>query len=374
MSTKHSKFIPLFKVFMSKAVDGPLLKTLHSGWIGQCSKVDEFEEALSKKLNNPNCLTLAAGTHGLHLALRLLDIGPGDEVISTPLTCFATNVPVLYTGADIVWADVQKHSINIDPDSVRERITKKTKAIICVHWGGYPSDLKELHEIAVQHNIAVIEDAAHAYGSTYRDSVIGDCKYSDFAMISFQAIKTLTTVDGGLLTTRSRDHYKRGKLLRWYGMDREGPRKEMRCIDDVPDYGYKYHMNDVCATIGLVNMREVEKNIKIAQSNAEYYKKALKDVDGITLIQTSTDRTSSCWLFTMLVEDRDNFCRLMGEKGIHVSRVHERNDKYSCVSQFRRNDLHNLEEVMPKYICIPVGWWVTKEDREYIVDSIKQGW
>jgi len=367
--------IPLFKVFMSSKVDEPLLKTIHSGWIGQCSNVDAFEAALSKKLNNPFCLSLSAGTHGLHIALELLNISNGDEVISTPLTCTATNWPILYTGANIVWADIQRDSLNIDPVSIESRITGKTKAIVCVHWGGYPCDMKEIQVIAKKYNLFIIEDAAHAYGSTYIDTVIGDCAYSDFAMISFQAIKALTCIDGGVLTTNFENYYKEGKLLRWYGIDRESPRKDMRCEEDVHRWGYKYHMNDVCATVGLANMEDVDTNIEIARSNAAYYRDNLKDVGGVHLVQTKTDRKSAHWLFTILVEDRAGFCRLMGEKGIHVSRVHERNDKHTCVKHLVDDySFPNLETIMPYYICIPVGWWVNKEDREYVVESIKQGW
>jgi len=365
--------IPLFKVYMNPNVDKSLLETIHSGWIGQGPKVKEFEEMLSKAFKNDLCLSLSAGTHGLHLALRLLEIGPGDNVITTPLTCTASNWPILMQGASPLWADIKEQDLNIDPQSIADKINHKTKAVLVVHWGGYPCDMKEIYSLCSDKQIPIIEDAAHALGSTYKDSILGDCSYSNFVMMSFQAIKHLTCIDGGVLFCADKQHYALGKLLRWYGIDREGTRIDLRCEEDISDFGYKYHMNDVNAVIGMANFKGAQENVLVTRLNAAYYLESLKNVSGVTLIQSKKDRISSHWLFTIYVEDRTGFARKMGEKGIMVSRVHERNDKHSCVGEFCRS-LPVLEKVIHKMICIPVGFWVEKEDREYIVDSIKEGW
>lgn len=371
--------IPMFKVAMDSSVDEELLKILHSGFIGQGIKVEEFEKCLKRKFNNENVITVSAGTHGLSLALRLANIhGIGHSVISSPLTCTATNMPILQQGANIIWADV-KDDFNIDPESIREAIKNNNgkgsdvKAVMVIHWGGYPCDMADIHEIAQEYNIKVIEDCAHAYGSKYKGTDIGSCIYSDYAMFSFQAIKHLTCGDGGALCCKEEEDYKRGKLLRWYGIDRESPRKDMRCEDDILEWGYKYHMNDLSATIGMNNMSLAHDNIKKARENANYYESELCDFDGIKLTQLADDRRSSYWLFTMMVDDRTSFAHMMGSKGIAVSRVHERNDKHTCFRPYISN-LPNLERVIKKMICIPVGFWVTPEDREYIVDCIKEGW
>lgn len=362
--------IPMFKVGMSNDIDDSLLKVIHSGWIGQGSKVKDFEKELSKVFNNDKVLTISAGTHGLSLALRLAGVGVGDEVISTPLTCTASNMPILQAGAKIVWADV-KRDLNINPESIKECITEKTKAIIVVHWGGYPCDMKEIYKIA--NGIPVIEDCAHVFNATYKNSKIGDNTYSDFSMFSFQAIKHLTCVDGGALCCRDKQSYDKGKLLRWYGIDRESIRTDFRCEEDIQEWGYKFHMNDVCATIGLSNIAVAYENSKKAQNNARHYETELIPFNGIEIPQIADDRESAYWLFTMLVENRSDFTHMMGSKGIAVSRVHERNDKHTCFKESIK-DLPVLESIINKMICIPVGWWVTKEDREYIIDCIKQGW
>jgi len=365
--------IPLFKVYMNNEV-GPLVNSvLYSGWIGQGPKVEEFEKKLGDEFENEKVLSLSAGTHGLSLALRLAGVGPGDEVITTPLTCTATNVPILMQGAKIVWADIKPNDLNIDYRSIKSSINGNTKAIMVVHWGGYPCDMKEIYEIAQKANIKVIEDGAHAFGSIYKGSVIGSCAYSDYSMMSFQAIKHLTTVDGGALFLKHIKDYERAKLLRWYGIDRESPRKDMRCEEDISEWGYKYHMNDVCATVGLANFDAAVENVMAARGNARYYNQELTGESGVEVIQTKQDRLSSYWIYTLLVEDRTSFAHMMGTRGISVSRVHERNDKHTFTKEYRKN-LPGLESVIDKMICIPVGWWVTKEDREYIVDTIKGGW
>jgi len=364
------KNIPMFRVAMNENIDEELLKVIHSGWIGQGSKVNDFEEKLSKVFDNNRVLTLSAGTHGISLALRLAGVSEGDEVITTPLTCTATNMPILHTGAKIVWADV-KRDFNIDPKSIKDCLTDKTKAIVVVHWGGYPCDMDEISKIAG--DIPIIEDCAHAYGSLYKNHTIGDCNYSDYAMFSFQAIKHLTSIDGGALCCSDKQSYDKGKLLRWYGIDRESIRTDFRCEENILDGGYKFHMNDVNATVGMNNMQLAKDNIIKAVDNAKYFEKELSGINGIELPQMQTDKLSSYWLFTMLVENRSDFTHLMGSKGIAVSRVHERNDKHTCFKEFRK-DLPVLETIIDKMICIPVGWWVSKEDREYIVDCIKEGW
>lgn len=366
------KNIPLFKVAMSKYIDDELLNVIHSGWIGQGPKVEEFESKIADKFNNKNVVTLSSGTHGLTLALKIAGVKNHHSVICSSLSCGATCMPIMNMGADIIWADTGR-DINATVDSIKNSIEENTKAIVIVHWGGYSCSMEPIYNIARENNIILIEDAAHCYGSTYKDSIIGDCKYSDFCMISLQAIKNLTAGDGGLLFTKSKDDYEKAKLLRWFGISRENTLKDMRCVNDIEDAGFKFHMNDINATIGLGNMELAEKNVKIAQENANYYNDELSKVDGIEITQIESDRTSTYWIYTILVNDRTSFASMMGERGIHVSRVHERLDKYTFTKKFKKS-LPILDSIYNKYIAIPVGWWVTPEDREYIVENIRQGW
>jgi dTDP-4-amino-4,6-dideoxygalactose transaminase len=370
--------IPLFKVFVNPNVKEKIYSTLMSGWTGEGPRVIEFENKLSEITKNKNVSALSAGTHGLTLAIRIIDekrkILRGGSIITSALTCFATSTPILENGADIIWADINKDDLNISPESIKEKIRDDTKAIIVIHWGGNPCRMNEIYEISKETGIPVIEDGAHAFGSFYVGHPIGECSHSDFCMISFQAIKSLNCGgDGGALFYRNKEDCEEGKLLRWFYIDRNSNRKDLRCEEDILRFGYKMQMNDVTATIGLSNLETVWANIKIAQDNADFYRKNLNNISGITLLYESKENISSRWIFTILVDDLPGFARKMGEKGIMVSQVHARNDKHACVKKFRTY-LPNLESIIHKHVSIPVGWWVTAEDREYILSSIQSGW
>jgi dTDP-4-amino-4,6-dideoxygalactose transaminase len=338
-----------------------------SGYIGQGPRVDAFEKALAPWVGNQNVLTLNSGTSALMLALRLSNVGHGDEVISTAMTCTATNVPIMAMGAKIVWADINPNDANIDPLDVERKITEKTKAIIAVHWGGYPCDMDELNRIGRKYNIKVIEDAAHAFGASYRGRAVGSI--SDFTCFSFQAIKHMTTVDGGALVCRDTEDYRRGKLLRWYGIDREGERKDFRCEEDVVEYGYKFHMNDVNAVIGLEQLNHVGEIIQKHRDNAAYYRQRFQGLSNLKLLDYKEDRVSSYWLFTVRVSQRLTFMQRMKEAGIVVSQVHARNDSHTMFKEFRRV-LPGVDEFVEDQVSIPVGWWLTEEQREHIVDTV----
>ena len=397
MKVKES-IIPLFKVFMANETSEEVSKVLMSGFIGQGPKVEDFESLLKGYFNNSNVVTTNAATSAEHIALHMLKrpeknvkgyhgvafvenqwdgIGPEDEVLTTPLTCTATNWPILANGMKLKWVDVDPNTCNMDLDDLERKISPTTKVIMVVHWGGYPVDLdrlKEIQEKAYQlygFRPAVIEDCAHAFGSTYKGSKIGN--HGNICTFSFQAIKHLTTGDGGCAIFPYENQVKRAKLLRWYGIDREDNRKDFRCESDISEYGFKFHMNDINATIGINNLPGVKLNINTTIDNANFYNQELIDVPGVTLLENKSDRQSSYWIYTMKVERQQDFMNKMKECSIMVSRVHERNDIHSCMSEFK-TDLPNLDKLVKEMICIPVGWWVTPEDRQYIVDCIKDGW
>lgn len=361
------KEIPLFKVHMPEGVLEALRATLFSGYVGQGQRVKEFERALQPWFGNPRVLTVNSCTSALQLALRLAGVGPGDEVISTPVTCAATNLPILALGGKVVWADVDPATGNIAPRDVERRITPKTRAILAVHWGGTPCDLEELNAIGRRRRLKVIEDAAHAFGATYRGLPIGS--HSDFVCFSFQAIKHLTTVDGGALTCRDPESYRRGKLLRWYGLDREREGASPMCDVDIEEYGYKFHMNDVNATIGLEQLKHVAGVLRRHRENASYYRSRFSGLPGLTLLECRPDRESSSWLFTLRVRERPRFVEGMRDAGVVVSQVHARNDAYA-IFRGSRSALPGVDLFCAEQVSIPVGWWVTEGDREHIADTV----
>lgn len=385
INSMDNKKIQLFKVFMSDEAVERASKVLKSGFIGQGPVVEEFEAYLKQRFNQDYVLTLNSGTSVLHLCLHLLKkkildwpgIEEGDEILATPLTCTASNWPALANGMKIKWVDIDPKTLNMDLDDLQRKITLKTKVIMLVHWGGYPNDLDKIKEIQKKAKgvngfaPAVIEDGAHSFGSNYKGKPIGS--HGNLTMYSLQAIKHVTSVDGGLLISPHKELYQRGKLLRWYGIDRESDRKDFRCEADILEWGFKFHMNDVCAAIGLENMKMSEKIINRHKENGKYYDMMLKGIPGLSLLERSRDMDSSYWIYSILVENRNDFHNAMKSRGVMCSQVHERNDKHTCVRQFKTL-LPSTDIIVPKLSAIPVGWWVSDEDRDYIVDCIKKGW
>ncbi|WP_020471390.1 DegT/DnrJ/EryC1/StrS family aminotransferase [Zavarzinella formosa] len=368
--------IPLLKVFMSNEAPEAAAQVLTSGYIGQGPMVEEFETLLRSHFTSDYVATVNSGTSALHLALRLIADMPGDEVLTTPLTCTATNWPILANNMRIKWVDVDPQSCNMDIEDLRKKISHRTKAVMVVHWGGQPIDLDLLRKTVLEFSnpnqpIPVIEDCAHAFGSYYKGRPVGS--HGNYACFSFQAIKLVTTVDGGAIITPTMETYKRAKLLRWYGIDREVPLLDMRCELDVPEWGYKFHMNDVAAAIGKCNVKHWRRLAAIQYENSGYYDEVLVNVPGLTLLSRNPDYKSSCWLYTLRAKNRDGLMRRLRENGIMSSRVHERNDKHTCVRQFQEY-LPQLDALVSDMLCIPVGWWVTHEDRELIARTIMQGW
>ena len=377
--------IPLFKVFMSDTAGEEVAKILNSGYIGQGPKVDEFENKLMDFFGRDYVLTLNSGTSSLHLGLRLLKnktqtwpgLEDGDEVLATSLTCTASNFPILSNNLNIKWVDIDPGTLNMDLDDLARKITPKTKVIMLVHWGGYPNDLDRIKQIQDKcfemygFRPAVIEDGAHSFGSKYKGKYLGN--HGNIVMYSFQAIKHITSIDGGLLILPHKELYNRGKLLRWYGIDRDSNRKDFRCEADIEEWGYKFHMNDVCATVGMENLKHVNDIVGRHQSNAKFYDENLQNINGLTTLTRHEGFESASWIYSMLVDDRDGFYKWMKECKIVASQVHERNDKHTCVLDYK-TQLPQLDRTIGKVVSIPVGWWVNDEDREYIVDCIKKGW
>lgn len=393
------KNIPLFKVFMAPTAAEKVSDVLNCGFIGQGPKVEEFESKLSNTfgVDKSNLITFNSATSAEHLVYHMLKkprqftinreygqdiinwpgINSDDEVLTTPLTCTATNWPILANGLKLRWVDVDPTTLNMSLEDLKTKLSEKTKIVTVVHWGGYPVDMVELiriqNEFQRQYGFKfmIVEDSAHAIGSELDGKKIGT--FDTISTFSLQAIKHITSVDGGFWISPYNELNKNAKLQRWYGIDREGPRTDFRCENDIEEWGFKFHMNDVSATVGIENLGHMQSIINKHRSNGKFYHESLQNVPGLTLLENSPRKNSSYWLFTMRVENRDAFMRHMSECGITTSRVHERNDKHTCVREFVES-LPNVDKVTQDMICIPVGWWVTEEDRQYIVDCIKQGW
>jgi dTDP-4-amino-4,6-dideoxygalactose transaminase len=344
-----------------------LEKILYSGYIAEGEAVKEFEMGFGEYIGNYRMLSMNSGTAALHVALILAGVKPGDEVISTVITAEPTNVAILQAGAKLVWADVDYDTGVLSVEDIERKITPRTKAIMVVHYAGIPADIFALQALSVKYNIPVIEDAAHALGAKFNGRFIGT--HSPFVIYSLQAIKHLTTVDGGMLALADDKSFREGRLIRWFGIDKNIPRMD----NDISLLGYKYHMNNVNATIGLIQLKYIDKIIGAYKSNGQYFDEALKGISGIDLCNYYPGSEPSYWLYTMKVENRDSFIKLLEEHKIMASTLHLRNDKHSIFKKFAA-ELPNVDSFYSKMIHIPCGWWVDHEKREYIASVIKKGW
>jgi perosamine synthetase len=361
--------IPLFKVFLSPedALMPRLRDVLYGGQISEGEPVYEFERRFSSFVGLPHVLSFYSGTAALHVALILAGVKPGDEVISTPMTAEPTNMAICHAGGKIVWADVDPTNGNVSADSVAERITQQTRAIMVVHYGGIPAPMERIRKIAEKARVPVIEDAAHALGARYNHFPIGN--FSEYTMFSLQAIKHLTTIDGGMLACKDPNDLPKGRALRWFGIDRKASRTEV----NVSRVGYKYHMNNVNATIGLVQLDHIVPIIERHIDNGRYFDMALREIPGMELCRWDEKAEPSYWFYTVLADRRDDLARYLTEHGIGNSQAHKRNDLHSVFVSSRR-ELPGLDSFYSRMLHIPCGWWVNDEDREHIANIIKIGW
>ncbi len=345
--------IHLFQVHMSSQVSGMLADTIHSGYVGQGPRVEEFEKKLHDEWGSISVpLSTSSCTHALDLAYHLCGITHGSEVISTPMTCSATNIPLVTRGAKIVWADVDPVTGLISPDDVEKKITERTKAIVAVDWAGRPCDYKHLRSFGVP----VIQDAAHRLGLSKW--------HGDYVCWSFQAIKFLSTGDGGALLVPSAQR-DRAELLRWYGLDRKTS-ASFRCEQNIKEAGYKYHMNDIAATIGLGNFDEAHENCYRNMANARMYAESFGD---LTMTIPPIDEYCSFWLYSMITSRRDELKSYLKDLGIESGSVHRRCDKHDVMAGDSR--LVGVDGFDGEQLCIPVGWWLTDSDLKYIVHSVR---
>jgi len=354
--------IPLFKVNVAKNIHLALETVFESGYIGQGPMVEKFEDSLQEVLKtNTRPVTVNSCTSAIDLALELIGVGLDDEVIATPQTCFASNIGPIHRKAKIRWADINPITGLIDPVSVKNLITNKTKAIIAVNWAGKFCDYKSLKS----YGIPVVEDAAHTWDCFLENKP----ERGHYICYSFQAIKFLTCGDGGILICPENKDTE-ARILRWYGLDRTKG-ESFRCTQNILKAGFKYHMNDISAKIGLENIKQAHDSVLQSRENSQYF---INNVKNENLILPEWDDTCSYWLFSMhaKVPNKENFTKYLEKNGIASSPVHYRNDLYDSTIQFKENDLPGVSSFTDTQICIPNGFWLTDQDRNHIVKVLNE--
>lgn len=369
--------IPLFKVFMSDEAISNVNEVLRSGYITQGPKSDLLESELQKFFSHPYVATVNSGTSALQLALycakHYWKLDPAKtQVISTPLTCAASNMAIVQEGFSIKWVDVEKDGYNVSIEDINRKLDETTRILMIVHWGGIPVDLNWIDDLKDEYrreygqDLIVIEDCAHAWGARHEGNMLGT---KNIGCYSCQAIKTLTTGDGGVVLSPNAAFNKLVRKCRWFGLDRDN-KQDFRSGQDIEIPGYKFHMNDIAASLGLGNLWSVKTLVELAQMVAHNYSNSIKN-PAIQIIHSPTYSNPSYWLYTILVENRERFIKYMEEHGIQAHFVHSRNDKLSCFKQYQTS-LPNLDQVSDKICCIPCGWWITEKDMKHIIKAVNE--
>lgn len=351
--------IPLYKPFIPPDLFVILQEVIDSGYIAMGDYVEKFEQRFGDFIDYPPVVATNSCTSALQIALRLADVGPGCEVISTPVTAAPTNVAIYNTGARIVWADVNPHTGNIDWDDAIGKITPFTEAIVFVDYMGRPAHDYKMYNIPPC--VWLIEDAAHALGASWDGRMVGSLV--DMTVFSFQAIKHLTTGDGGMLAVSS--GLDRARRLRWFGLDREAGQME----SDIVEAGWKANMNNLSAAMGILGLRYLPDNLARCRENYDYYQMEMGPSWDYEYDYNDHWETESPWTYTLLCNDREKVEKRLTAAGIGHSRGHRRNDEYAIFAE-SRVDLPGVDEYTSKCLHIPCGWWVTDEDRERIVNVI----
>ena len=380
--------IPYGRQFIDEEDIQEVIKTLKSDFITQGPKIKEFESALCEYTGAKYAVVVSSGTAGLHLACLAIGIQKEDEVITSPITFVASANCVLYCGGKPVFADIQEDTVNIDPEEIKNKITKKTKAIIPVHFAGHPCDLEEIYAIAKKHNLMIIEDACHALGAEYKNSKIGSCKYSDLAVFSFHPVKSITTGEGGAVLTNNKKLYEKLFMLRNHGITKD-PTKftinyQPSTINDygswyyeMQELGFNYRITDFQCALGLSQLKKLNKFIQRRREIVEIYNKELSKIEEIILPKERPYVKSSWHIYYIRLKNfqrRKEVFERLRKKGIgvqvHYIPVHFQ-PYYRDNFNYKEGDFPKAENYYKSAITIPLFLNLGKNEIEYIIEKIK---
>jgi len=370
--------IPVFKPSYGKEEFAAVKEVMKSGWVGLGPKTQEFEEAFAKYIGVKFAVALNSCTAALHLALKVMEV-EGSEVLTTPITFVSTNHAILYNNAKPIFCDVEPDTLNISFKEIEKNITPNTKAIITVHYGGHPCDMSPIRKLAKDRNVKIIEDAAHACGGEYKNRKVG--ALGDIACFSFHAVKNLATGEGGMITTNDKRIYERLKKLRWLGItkgtwDREASEKhsgikKYSWYYDVEEVGFKCHLNDIPAAIGIVQLKKLDKMNDKRRKLSFRYNELLKGADDIETPVVKDYAKSAHHNYVIKTEKRDGLNAYLQEKGISTGVHYIPNHHYRMYKNCKA-DCPVVEKVWKKLLTLPLYPDLALKEQDAIAKHIKE--
>ena len=379
---RRKKALPFYRPSFGRKEELEIIDTLRSGWVGRGPKTEAFEEDFKRYVQSRYALGVNSCTAGLDLSLMAIGIGKGDEVITTPMTFPATANVIVHQGARPVFVDIKEDTFNIDPDKIEEKISSRTKAIIPVHFAGHPSEMEKLLYLAKRYNLFIIEDAAHALGSEYQGKKIGSI--GDLTCFSFYATKNITTGEGGMVTTNNKEFANKMRLLSLHGLTKdawERKKNEGFTSWDAVLPGFKYNMYDLQASLGLVQLRKIEKFREIRKRYTQMYNELFLQVPEVITPVKREGVRHAYHLYVVMIKIKDLTVSrkeiieaLWKEKievGLHFRALHL-HPFYRKVYSFKRGDFPIAEYVSDRVISLPLYPKMTEKDVEKVALFVKR--
>ena len=370
------KMIPYGRQTIEEDDIQAVVDVLRSDYLTTGPKIAEFEKMVADYVGAKYAVAISNGTSALHAACFAAGIQPGDEVITTPLTFAASSNCVLYCGGTPVFADVDPKTYNIDPEDIRRKITDKTKAIIAVHLAGQPCDMDEIHKIAKEHDLIVIEDGAHALGSVYKGKKVGTL--SDMTTFSFHPVKPITTGEGGMIVTDNEEFYQKMMLFRSHGITRD---ENLMTRNDGPwfyqqlDLGYNYRITDIQCALGCSQMKKLDRFLALRKEIVARYNEAFADCENIVTRYQLPETESGWHLYIVQVKncDRRKVFEALREHGIAVNVHYIPVYLHPYYQEHGYKDVHcrNAEEVYSHIISLPLYPTLTEEQQQYVIETLK---
>jgi UDP-4-amino-4,6-dideoxy-N-acetyl-beta-L-altrosamine transaminase len=372
--------VPFFVPWITREDRKAVSEALKSRWLTGGPKVASFEKMFAEYVGVKHAIAVNSCTAALHLAMQMLKMEAGDEVIVPVFTFAATANAPLFCGAKPVFADIDEKTFNISHEDILEKITPKTKAIIVVHYGGQACDMKEILEIAEDHKLPVVEDCAHSLGAEYRGKKTGNLGI--MGCFSFYPTKIITTIEGGMLTTNDDTLASKSRLLREHGMSKTALDRESGAswYYDVTDLGYNYRLNEVQAALGISQLQRIEEGIKRRIGAAEYYTRKLKQaLKGVVPPYEAPNRSHIFHLYAIRVQEaaagitRDELFRKLAKNGIGLSVHYTPLHRFSFYRRLLNSKKFPVaEQVYKEILSLPLYPTLTKKNMDFVITKIRE--